>query len=232
MQLSDLIRSTHTCRYYKPDPLPPALIARVVDAARWAPSGGNRQPLSVVVVRDHAKKIALRDLYLPVWNTYVEGLRAGSVRLGAQSLALNSPNQSERSGARSSVIDSANHFAQHMAEIPVLLLVCARLADVHPTDNQLGRLSIVGGASVYPAVQNMLLTARNEGLGSALTTLHCALEPQIKSLFNIPEAVSLAAVVMLGWPVQPFPSKLTRRPLGEMMFDGEFDKSFAAADLP
>ena len=216
MQLSDLICSTHTCRYYKPDPLPPALIARVVDAARWAPSGGNRQPLSVVVVRDHAQKVALRDLYLPIWNTYVEGLRSGSVRLGA----------------RSSTIDSANYFAQHMAEIPVLLLVCARLADVHPTDNQLGRLSIVGGASVYPAVQNMLLTARNEGLGSALTTLHCALEPQIKPLFNIPEAVSLAAVVMLGWPVQPFPSKLTRRPLGEMMFDGKFDQPFAAADLP
>ena len=78
----------------------------------------------------------------------------------------------------------------------------------------------------------MLLTARNEGLGSALTTLHCALEPQIKPLFNIPEAVSLAAVVMLGWPVQPFPSKLTRRPLGEMMFDGKFDQPFAAADLP
>lgn len=213
MSLQDLIRSTNTCRYYKPDPVDPAIIARVLDAARFAPSGGNRQPLRILVVRDQANKAALRELYLPIWNNYMAGIREGSVRLGG----------------RSAMLESADYFAQHMAEIPVLLLVCARLADVHPTDHQLGRLSIVGGASVYPAVQNIILAARNEGLGTALTTLHCALEPQIKPLFNIPEDVSLAAVVMMGWPVKPFPTRLSRRPLVEMVFDETFDQPFAAA---
>jgi nitroreductase len=139
---------------------------------------------------------------------------------------------SVRLGGRNTLLESADHFAQHMQDIPVLLLVCARLADVHPTDTELGRLSIVGGASVYPAVQNMILAARNEGLGTALTTLHCALEPQIKPMFNIPDDVSLAAVVMMGWPVKPFPTRLSRRPLAEMVFDETFDQPFAAAAEP
>ena len=216
MSFQELIRSTNTCRYYKPDPVDPAVIARVVDAARFAPSGGNRQPLRILVVRDKANKLALRDMYLPIWNNYMAGIRDGSVRLGG----------------RNTLLESADHFAQHMQDIPVLLLVCARLADVHPTDTELGRLSIVGGASVYPAVQNMILAARNEGLGTALTTLHCALEPQIKPMFNIPEDVSLAAVVMMGWPVKPFPTRLSRRPLAEMVFDETFDQPFAAAAEP
>ncbi len=213
MAVIDLMRSTNACRYYKPDPVASTLIAQVVDAARWAPSGGNRQPLRVIVVRSPEKKMALRDLYLPGWNGYVAGIRAGSVQLGAAQ----------------KILEAADHFARHMHEIPVMLVVCARLADVHPTDNQLGRLSIVGGASVYPAVQNMIIAAREAGLGSALTTLHCAVEPALKPLLGIPEDVSVAAVVTLGWPVKPFPTKLTRRPLVEMTFDETFGTPFAAA---
>ncbi len=121
-------------------------------------------------------------------------------------------------GAIETIVDHADHFAHHLAQIPVLLLVLARLADVHPTDHQLGRLSVVGGASIYPAVQNVLLAARNLGLGSALTTLHAAVEPQLKPLFGIPEDISVVAMVTLGWPAQEFPRQLTRRPLSERVF--------------
>lgn len=202
MQFNDVVRSTATVRYYKPDPVPVELLGQVLDAARWAPSGGNRQPLRLIVVRDARKKQQLQDLYVPIWDNYVAGIRQGSVRVGA----------------RPGIIDHADHFAHHMAEIPVLLLVCARLADVHPTDHQLGRLSVVGGASIYPAVQNVLLAARNVGLGSALTTLHAAVEPQLKPMFGIPDDISVVAMVTLGWPAQAFPGQLTRRPLGEMVF--------------
>jgi nitroreductase len=202
MDFNEVVRSTGTCRYYKPDPVPTGVLERVLDAARWAPSGGNRQPLRFIVVREPAKKQALQDLYLPIWDNYIAGIRQGSVRVGAQH----------------GIVDHADHFARHMADIPVLLLVLARLADVHPTDNQLGRLSIVGGASVYPAVQNILLAARDAGLGTALTTLHCAVEPALKPLFAIPEDISVAAMVSMGWPAEGFPTKLTRRPLTEMVF--------------
>lgn len=209
MDFYEMVRTNNTCRYYKPDPVPPDVLARVVDAARWAPSGGNRQPLRFIVVRDRAKKLEMRNLYLPIWDEYIK------VRMA------NAP--------RSALLEAADHFARHMEDIPVFVLALARLADVHPTDTQLGRLSIVGGASVYPAVQNMLLAARHEGLGTALTTLHVAEEPKLKEMFDIPEEISVAAVVMMGWPVKPFPQNLRRAPLSGMLFDGKYGTPFPGA---
>ncbi|MCC7120410.1 MAG: nitroreductase family protein [Gammaproteobacteria bacterium] len=212
MQFDDVVRTTGTVRYYKPDPVPTALLARVLDAARWAPSGGNRQPLRFIVVRDTVKKRQLAELYLPIWERYVAGVRQGAVRVGA----------------RAGTIEHADHFARHLADIPVLLLVLARLADVHPTDRDLGRLSVVGGASIYPAVQNVLLAARNVGLGTALTTLHAAVEPELKPMFDIPDDISVVAMVTLGWPARDFPRELTRRPLSEMVFADRYGVALEA----
>lgn len=201
MELSAIMQSTGTCRHYTAEPVPDTVLAEVLDAARWAPSGGNRQPVSLIVVRERATKEALQALYLPFWESYVAGIGSGTVRLGIRDQR---------------VFHAADHFARHLADIPVMVVVCARLADVHPTDTALGRLSIVGGASVYPAVQNVLLAARAAGLGSALTTLLCAAEDEVKALLGIPADVSTAAMVTLGWPEKPFPRKLARRPLAEM----------------
>lgn len=211
MELNDILKSNATCRYYKTDPVSDEVLKEVLDAARWAPSGGNRQPLSFIVIRDPASKQAMQDLYLPIWNAYMEAVNAGTQRVGGLP----------------KIVADADHFANHMAEIPVLLLVCANLADVHPTDHELGRLSVVGGASIYPGVENLLLAARQAGLGAALTTLHCAVEPELKSLLNIPEHISTAAMVTLGWPERPFPTKLRRQPLEEMVFAEKYgDKLF------
>jgi nitroreductase len=202
MDLLDAIRTTGTCRFFKPDPVPDAVLARVLDAARFAPTGGNRQPVRFVAVRDAALRKRLHELYQPHWETYFAQVTRGAVRVGAL------PN----------VIANADHFARHLAEVPVLVVACARLADVHPTDAALGRLSIVGGASVYPAVQNLLLAARAEGLGTALTTLLCAVEPRVKALLAIPDEISTAATIALGWPARSFPSRLKRKPLKEIAF--------------
>jgi len=104
----------------------------------------------------------------------------------------------------------------------VLVVVCAQLSDLLATDRHLDRLSIVGGASVYPAVQNLLLSARAEGLGTALTTLLCALEPQVKGLLEIPDGVATAATVALGYPTRRFPKRLARRPLADLCFADTF----------
>ena len=211
MELNDILKSNATCRYYKTDPVSDEVLKQVLDAARWAPSGGNRQPLSFIVVRDSASKQAMQDMYLPIWNVYLDAVNAGTQRVGGLP----------------KIVADADHFANHMAEIPVLLLVCANLADVHPTDHELGRLSVVGGASIYPGVENLLLAARQAGLGAALTTLHCAVEPELKSLLDIPEHISTAAMVTLGWPERPFPTKLRRQPLEEMVFAEKYgDKLF------
>jgi nitroreductase len=201
MDLSEVIKSTNTCRFYQPKPVADEDIAATLDAARFGPSGGNRQPVSFIVVKDNATKKQMQSLYLPFWETYIQAIDEGMVRLGSKDKGI---------------VGAADHFARNLAEIPVFIVVCAQLADCHATDTDLGRLSIVGGASIYPAVQNVLLKARSIGLGTALTTLLCHVEPQIKQLLNIPEDISTAAMITMGWPSKKFPTKLCRRPLSEI----------------
>ena len=212
MDFREVIETTGSCRRYRPDPVPDDVLARVLDAARWAPSGGNRQPVRLVAVRDAAKRRRLKELYLPLWNRYL-GATAGNVT---------------RSDFPKLVQD-ADRFAHELDQVPVLIVVCAHLPDIYPTDNRLGRLSIVGGASVYPAVQNLLLKARDEGLGAALTTLLCAVEPDVKALLAIPDDFATAAMLTLGWPARPFPRRMKRRPLAEIAYLDGFGQPLPGA---
>jgi len=200
MDFRQVIETTGTCRFYRPDPIPDDVLRRVLDAARYAPTGGNRQGVRFVVVRDASKREALRDLYLPLWEQYAGRAR---VRPGAPLPKL---------------LANADHMARHLHEVPVLVVVCAQLGDLMATDRHLDRLTIVGGASVYPSVQNLLLAARAEGIGTALTTLLCAVEPHVKALLEIPDGVATAALVPLGYPAKGFPKQLSRRPLEEWVF--------------
>jgi nitroreductase len=200
MEFRQVIETTGTCRFYRPDPIPDDVLARVLDGARFAPTGGNRQGVRFIVVRDAAKRRQLKNWYLPIWEQYV-------------SRATSQPG-----APRPKLLENADHFARHLDEVPALVVVCANLADILATDRHLDRLSIVGGASVYPSVQNLLLAARAEGLGTALTTLLCAVEPQVKTLFGIPDGVATAAMIALGYPARAFPKKLARRPLSEIGF--------------
>lgn len=200
MDLRETIETTGTCRFYRSDPVADDVLRRVLDAARFAPTGGNRQGVRFLVVRDPATRQALRDLYLPLWEQYA-------------SRAV------ERPGAPlPRLLQNADHMARHLHEVPVHVVVCAQLGDLMATDRHLKRLSVVGGASVYPSVQNLLLAARAEGLGTALTTLLCAVEPQVKELLGIPDDVATCALVPLGWPARGFPTKLARRPVEEIAF--------------
>ena len=200
MDFREVLQTAGTCRAYKPDPIPDEVLQRVFDGTRWAPTGGNRQGVRFVLVRDRAKRTRLKELYLPAWEQY---LGRAVARPGAPLPAL---------------LERADHFARHLDDIPVLVVVCAQLGDLLATDRHLGRLSIVGGASVYPSVQNLILSARAEGLGTGLTTLLCAVEPDVKTLLSIPDNVATAAMVALGYPMHAFPKKLARRPLAESCF--------------
>jgi nitroreductase len=207
MDFREVIETTGTCRFYRPDPVPDDVLRRVLDGTRHAPTGGNRQGVRFVAVRDAAKRRQLKDLYLPLWEQYASRATA---RPGAPMPRL---------------LANADHFARHLDEIPVLVVVCAQLVDILATDRHLDRLSIVGGASVYPSVQNLLLSARAEGLGTALTTLLCAVEPQVKALLDVPDGVATAALVTLGYPAKPFPKRLARRPLAETCFVDSYGAS-------
>jgi nitroreductase len=210
MDLLEAIASNGTCRYFKPDPVPREVLRRALSAARFAPSGGNRQPVRFIVVTDAVLRRELAALYLPRWQAYIGGMTRGEVR--ADTLPA--------------MVRNADYFANHLAEVPALVVVGARLADCYATDTQLGRLSVVGGASIYPAVQNFLLGCRSEGLGTALTTLLVADEPKIKPLLNIPEDIATAAYIAVGYPSKPFPKELRRRGLDEICFSDRYGEAF------
>lgn len=207
MELQRVLETTGTCRRYRPDPVSLDVLRRVLDAARFAPTGGNRQPVRFVVVRDPDLRRALHALYLPRWNAYVGPVRAAVAKSGATLPPM---------------LANADHFARSLHDVPVLIVVCFEIAAVMPTDLDFGRPSVVGGASIYPAVQNLLLKAREEGLGGTLTTLLCADEPQVKELLAIPEEFGTAALLALGWPEGPLPTRLRRRPLEESAFGERF----------
>jgi nitroreductase len=210
MELADVICTTGTCRYFDERDVPNEVLARLFDAARFAGQGGNRQPVRYVVVRDPQVKRQLRDRYLEPWTAYIRAVDEGRVAIG-----------SER--ARRAV-EEADHMARHLDRVPVLVVVCAILADIHATDAQLDRVGMVAGASVYPGVQNLLLVAREEGLGTALTTLLCQFEPWVRELLDIPAGVGTAATLAIGYPARPFPRRLSRRTVAELVFSERYGR--------
>ena len=99
---------------------------------------------------------------------------------------------------------------------------------LHPTDHELGRLSVVGGASIYPSVQNLTLALRQQGVATALTTLLCASENEVRQLLGIPDEYITAAHIAVGYPRDGFPRKLSRSPVEEIAFLDSFDNRMFA----
>ncbi len=206
------MRTAGTTRRFRPDPVPESVLHRVFDNARFAPNGGNRQGWHVIVVVDPATRSSLHDLYQPPWQAYLAeryGL-APDTRPGPE---------------LPTALRRTMEFAERLREVPVHLLVTVDLRALAVTDRDLPRQSIVGGGSVYPFVHNVLLGLRQEGLGAALTTLIIPAEPAVKELLAIPPEHALAALIAVGYPADPLPTKLRRKAVEEFTtrdrFDGE-----------
>jgi nitroreductase len=120
------------------------------------------------------------------------------------------------------MLAAADHLGEHLDVSPVLVVFCFDVRRMSITDEGLGRPSVVGGASIYPAVQNLLLACRAEGLGCVLTTLLCKAEPAVRTLLEIPAPWATAAFVPIGWPASKGHGPLTRRPVERMAFGDRF----------
>jgi nitroreductase len=216
VELYETMRCAPTTRRFGPEPVPSETLRRVLENARFAPSGGNRQGWRVVAVQDADSRRALRDLYQPHWRTYMEATGGAAI--------LADPNAADPRRLR--MVKRADEFAERIHEVPLHLIVCARLGDLAIVDAGLDRPSIVGGASIYPFVQNILLGLRAEGLGAALTTLLAPAEPEVKQLLLIPDDVVLAAYVLVGPRDEPWPTRLTRKPVEEFAFSERYGESF------
>jgi nitroreductase len=212
--LYEAMRTTRAVRKLRPDPIPDPVLRRVLEAATFAPSGGNRQPWRIVVVRAQATKDVLGGLYAEQWRSYARGSRGGLAAL---------PEPARKKAERT--LAAADYLAAHLHEAPVILVFCFDPRGLAITDSQLGRPSVVGGASLYPAVQNLLLACRAEGLGCVLTTLLCQAEATIGPLLELPEPWGTAAFVPIGYPVGGGHGPVSRRPLEQMVFGDRFGQA-------
>lgn len=207
MDLYQAMRSTFAARDFTNDPLPDETLARILDAARFAPSGGNRQGWNVIVVRSQATKDALADLTAPAAKRYTAQQQAGENPWNSIDPPTVDAATIERTAPPARLTESHRRA-------PVVLVVCVDLKVVASTDQLLPRVGIISGASIYPFAWNILLAARQEGFGGTITTLAVAEEPRVQALLGLPKHVAVAAVMPLGRPTKML-TKLKRKPVSE-----------------
>ena len=207
MELFDVMRRTFSAREFTSDPLPDETLRKIFDHARFASSGGNRQGWRVIVVRDPATRRALGALSGFAGKRYAAQVANGESPWNT----IDPPRVDAATIERTPV---PPHLTESMAKAPVVLVVCVDLKVVASTDQDLDRVGIVSGASIYPFAWNVLLAARHEGFAGTITTLAIAQEPAIQALLGIPQHIAVCAVMPLGRPVREL-TKLKRKPVAE-----------------
>jgi len=207
MELFQVLGSTFAAREFTSDPLPDATLYKILERARFAPSGGNRQGWRVIVVREQATRQALAELTGPAAKRYAAQQAAGE----------NPWNPVVRTSVDAATIErtpAPARLTEPILRSSVVLVVCVDLKVVAATDQYLERVGVVPGASIYPFAWNILLAARHEGFGGTITTLAVAQEPKVKALLGIPDHVAVCAVMPLGRPVKQL-TKLRRKEVPE-----------------
>jgi nitroreductase len=201
------MRTLRAVRRLRPDPIPDDVLRRVLEAATWAPTGGNRQPWRIIVVKESGRKERLGALYAERWAAFAKMYRS---RL--DDLPEAAREKTER------MLGAGDHLGTRFGEAPAILVFCFNPKEMAITDAKLDRVSVVGGASVYTAVENLLLACRAEGLGCVLTTLLCECEPQVREILNIPQSWGTAAAVPIGYPIHRGHGPISRRSIAELTF--------------
>ncbi len=223
MELTDALRSTGAVREFTEAPVDDATLYRILDTARFAPNGGNRQAWQVVVVRDPALRRSLRDSYLPGWYDYLAQIGAGLTPW-----AVVTDRQRERTaieGAAEIAAAAASGpggFAEHFDDVPAMLVLLADLSRLATVDRDAGHYTLVGGASIYPFAWSILLAARAEGLAGVMTTMVVRDEATVMELLGVPDTHILCGVLALGHPVHR-PTRLRRARVEQFATVDRFD---------
>jgi nitroreductase len=225
--IMEVMATMRAMRRLKPDPVPDELLEQRVVAATWAPSGGNIQAYSFVVVTDRDQMARLAELWRVVCDFYLA------------SFATVTPGHMTQE-RYDRLKDALRFQSDHFHETPAVIVACYELSvwtsrlqrqwrqfvdSVRGLGARRAATFAAGvpafssrseAASVYPGVQNLLLAARALGLAATLTTWHLALEPEFKAVLDIPRSVKTFAVIPVGWPRGNF-GPVKRRPAGEVI---------------
>jgi nitroreductase len=207
LDFKDVVRTTFAARQFTEEPVPDAVLHEILDEARFAPSGGNRQPWRVVVVKSEAKRARLAELIVPTMRRYLAERSAGEN-------PCNTIVPSAVTDAQVAETPDPTPMARLLVGAPALLMVFVDLRVVASFDRDLPRVGVISGASVYPFVWNVLLAARNRGYGGTITTFAAGAEPAVQELFDVPSHMAVAAMLPIGRPVKQL-TKLRRKPVEE-----------------
>lgn len=199
--LFEIMRTTRSMRRLKPDPVPAELLKQVLEAGTFAANGGNMQSWRFLVIQDPAIKAAAGAWYRKAWHEVVgPRYRSGGPAPGT------TPERFAR------MLAAAEHLADHFHEAPVWIVPCLS----GPRGS---------GASIFPAVQNMLLAARALGLGTTLTTLYLIHEKETEAAMGLPEDVHSYAILPMGFPLGKF-GPVRRAPLADVVYQDKWGRSW------
>ncbi len=211
MELFETIHTASAVRRLRPDPVPDEVITQLLDAAIRAPSASNIQNWAFVVVKDGPQRLTLAQIYRKAFSLISAMYRERQP----------APHQSAASYRK--MMESAQYLADHLHEVPVIIIagLIPPAVRSHPPAQDAERVTQaaarISGASIYPAVQNLLLACRALGLGSVLTTIHAYYNEEVKSALNLPPEFMTYAMLPVGYPAEGLgPRRVKRRPLGEV----------------
>ena len=210
MDLLETLRSNGAVRGFTNDPVSDDTIAAILETARFAPSGGNKQPWRVAVVKDSTVRDTMATLMRPVWQEY-----CGATAVGLRPFAFGR-------SVDAAPVSTPNALIDEIQAVPVVLAVAANLHDIAIMDGNLQRPPVVGGASIYPFCWSILLAARAHGLGGVMTTFLSRNEVAAAPALGLPPDHALVATLFLGVPTHQN-TKLTRRPVNSFATVDRFD---------
>jgi nitroreductase len=202
----EALHSTPARRYLSPQPIGDDIIGKLLDAAIRGPNGGNTQRWAWIVLRDPEVKARIAAFYRAGWEK-LYGVH--------REVMLAQPESANGLGPAN--FRAGDHLAAHLEEAPVWIFPVL-LGAARSTNPRLG-------ASIYGAVQQLMLAARAYGIGSTLTTLHSGHEAETRELLGLPEDALTMALVPLGYPSRGRWAEPKRRPLDEVVFHDRFTAS-------
>ncbi|OGL64323.1 MAG: hypothetical protein A3I72_00490 [Candidatus Tectomicrobia bacterium RIFCSPLOWO2_02_FULL_70_19] len=224
MPLHEAIHTQRAIRQFTEEPVPEEDVQALLDAAVCAPSGGNRQPWHFVVLRDPGLKAKVRELYHRSWNAYKEKV-AEMAQTRAEAAATLERWRKNPAG---------DHFAANLDKVPVFIIPCLDMRALSFGDDPESPSVMTSNsvyASIYPAVQNILLTARARGLGAVLTTLHCRYEDEVKRILGVPAHIRTTCLIPVGHPRAKY-GRTRRVPAADRTHKDGWNLSLAASYEP
>src|ERR671930_512642 len=204
--LLEIMHSMRAMRRLKPDPVPDELIRKILEAGISAANGGNRQTWRFLVIKDRTIKERVQHFYKRAFDEVVGPRYRNSAPPPGVS--------PERYMRQHSAVE---YLTDHFHEAPVWIVACL--------DEGEGTPSRSSGASIYPAVQNMLLAARALGLGSTLTTRHLQYEKEVEAILGLPPGVHSYAILPIGYPMGRF-GPVGRAPLAKIVYQDRWEQPY------